>query len=121
MTSTLLAGIIALLVLLFVLSEIVSAVLPLIIVLTCVPEREREALAKVLAALDSSRRLRLWPTLRLAVTMRRQERNLAREARDPQRNPYAHLNERFAQMPDDAPLNHSYDCADAEKPVSPPV
>jgi hypothetical protein len=121
MTSTLLAGIIAFLVLLFVLSEIASAVLPLIIVLAFVPSQNREELATVLAALDSSRRLRLWPALRFAVTMRRQERKVAGEARDPERNPYAHLNEHFARMPEEAPLNQPYGCADAEKPVSPPV
>jgi hypothetical protein len=118
MTITVLAGIVALLVFLFLISEILSAVLPLIIVLTCVPERERQALAEVLAALDSSHRLRLWPALRLAVALRRQERRLARAARDPQRNPYAHLNEHFADMPGDAPLNPPYDHAE---PVSPPA
>ncbi|MDY7085828.1 MAG: hypothetical protein SYR96_12050 [Actinomycetota bacterium] len=107
MTLSVLAGIVALLVLLFVLSEIVAAVLPLIIVLTCVPERERETLARVLAAADSSRRLRLWSSLRLAVALRRQERRIAREVRDPRRNPYAHLNAHFADMPGDAPLNEA--------------
>jgi len=121
MTRTLLAGIVALLVLLFVLSEIVSAVLPLIIVLTFVPEREREALAGLVAALDSSRRLRLWRALRFAVAMRRQERKVALEARDPERNPYTHLNELFAQMPPDAPLNQRRSCAESERPVSPPA
>jgi hypothetical protein len=121
--TTLLAGIIALLVLLFLLSEIVAAVLPLVIVLLAVPARERETLARVLAALDSSRRLRLWTTLRFAVTMRRQERRLAREAtaaRDPRRNPYAHLNAHFAELPGDVPLNQPYDCAETAKPASPP-
>ncbi|MBM2623264.1 hypothetical protein JIG36_47985 [Actinoplanes sp. LDG1-06] len=118
MTINLLAGIVALLVLLFVLTEIVSAVLPLIIVLAFVPERERESLARALAALDSSRRLRLWPELRLAVTLRRQQRRVARAARDPRRNPYAHLNRHFADMPGDAPLNPPYDRAE---PVSPPA
>ena len=121
MTSTLLAGIVAFLVLLFVLTEIAAAVLPLIIVLTFVPKQDREDLARVLAALDSSRRLRLWAALRFAVTMRRQERKVTSVASDPERNPYAHLNEHFAQMPSDAPLNPPYGCADAEKPVSPPV
>jgi len=122
MTSTLLAGIIAALVLLFVVSEIVAAVLPLMIVLLAVPDREREALARVLAALDSSRRLRLWTTLRFAVTMRRQERQQARKAtaaRDPRRNPYAHLNDYFAHLSADAPLNDPYNCAEPAKP-SPP-
>jgi len=122
--TTLLAGIIALLVLLFLLSEIIAAVLPLVIVLLAVPARERDGLARVLAALDSSRRLRLWTTLRFAVTMRRQERRLAREAaaaRDPRRNPYAHLNAHFAEIPGDAPLNQPYDCAETAKPASPPL
>ena len=124
MTRTLLAGIIAFLVLLFVLSEIVVAVLPLVIVLLAVPQRERDALARVLAALDSSRRLRLWTTLRFAAAMRRQERRLAREAaaaRDPRRNPYAHLNDYFAQIPGDAPLNQPYNHAETAKPSSPPL
>lgn len=116
MTSSVLAGIVALLVLLIVLSEIVSAVLPLVIVLTCVPEREREVLARVLAAYDSSRRLRVWPALRLAVTLRRQELKLAREARDPRRNPYAHLEAYFAEIPEDAPLNAPYGLAKTPTP-----
>jgi len=81
-------------------------------------------LARVLAALDSSRRLRLWTTFRFAVTMRRQERRLAREAaaaRDPRRNPYAHLNAHFAELPGDAPLNQPYDCAETARPASPPL
>ncbi|WP_127504052.1 hypothetical protein [Actinoplanes solisilvae] len=118
MTIIVLAGIVALLVLLLVLSEIAAAVIPLIIVLTCVPERDRESLARVLAALDSSRRLRMWPALRLAATLRRQERRVARAARDPRRNPYAHLNAHFADLPDDAPLNFPYERAE---PVSPPA
>ena len=97
--------IVGLLVLLVVLTEIVSAVLPLVIVLTCVPERERDSLARLLAVCDSSRRLRVWSALRLAVAMRRQELAVQREARDPERNPYAHLEAHFAQMPDGAPVN----------------
>jgi hypothetical protein len=116
MTVTVLAGIVALLVLLVVLSEILAAVIPLIIVLTCVPERERDGLARVLAAMDSSRRLRIWPALRLAVTLRRQEVRHAHASGDPRRNPYAHLEAHFARLPDDAPLNSPYD-----RPMSPPV
>ena len=100
-----LAAIVALLVVLVVLTEIVSAVLPLVIVLICVPERERDSLARLLAVCDSSRRLRMWPALRLAVVLRRQELAVQREARDPERNPYAHLEAHFAQMPEDAPVN----------------
>ncbi|MCM4084775.1 hypothetical protein [Paractinoplanes hotanensis] len=118
MTFTLLAGIVALIVLLVVLSEIVAAVIPLIIVLTCVPVGERDALARVLAALDSSRRLRVWSALRLAVTLRRQEIEHARVARDPRMNPYSHLNAYFAEPSAAAPVNPPYDRAE---PVSPPL
>lgn len=65
---------IAALIMLFVLAEIAAAVLPLIIVVALVPPEERADLAKVVAACDSSRRLRFWPALRAAVTMRRQQR-----------------------------------------------
>lgn len=51
--------------------EVVAAVLPLLIVLTLVPPHERTAVAELLATLDSSRRLRLWPALRAAVIARR--------------------------------------------------
>jgi hypothetical protein len=68
------------LVMLFVLAEIAAAVLPLIIVLTLVPPEQRDALARVLAACDSSRRLRIWAALRAAVRARRQ-------AGDRDRNP----------------------------------
>ncbi|MEU4237360.1 hypothetical protein [Actinoplanes sp. NPDC026619] len=58
---------------LLILTEIVAAALPVIIIIVAVPPEEREALAKLLAACDSSRKLRLWPALRLAVRARRQE------------------------------------------------
>jgi hypothetical protein len=118
MTTTVLAVIVAVLVLVIVLSEIVAAVLPLIIVLAVVPDRERDALARVLAAIDSSRRLRVWSALRLAVTLRRQEIEQARVARDPRLNPYAHLNAYFAEQPGDAPLTAPHERAE---PVSPPA
>ena len=118
MITTVVAGIVALIVALVVLSEIVAAVIPLVIVLTCVPVRERDSLARVLAALDSSRRLRLWSALRLAVTLRRQEIEHARAAGDCRRNPYAHLNAYFADLPGNAPVNPPYDRAE---PVSPPA
>lgn len=114
MTIVVLAGIVALVVLLIGLSEILAAVLPLIIVLTCVPARERDSLARVLAVLDSRRRLRVWPALRLAVTLRRQQRRVARVAADPRHNPYVELNEHFAGWPDEAPVNPRY-----ERPMSP--
>jgi hypothetical protein len=72
---------VAVLVTLLVLSEIAAAVLPLIIVVTLVPPEERDDLARVLAACDSSRRLRLWPALRTAVEARRRARR-----QDPLRN-----------------------------------
>ena len=69
---------VAALVMLFVLAEIAAAVLPLIIVLALVPPDQRRDLAEVLAAYDSSRKLRLWPALRAAVRARRRtgDRNL---------------------------------------------
>jgi hypothetical protein len=62
---------IAALVMLFVLAEIASAVLPIIIVVALVPPEDRDALAKVIAACDSSHKLRIWPALRAAVKARR--------------------------------------------------
>lgn len=56
-----------------VLTELIAAALPVVIVIAMVPPQEREGLAKLLAACDSSRRLRLWPALRLAVRARREE------------------------------------------------
>ncbi|MEU4690331.1 hypothetical protein [Actinoplanes sp. NPDC023714] len=53
--------------------ELVSAVLPMVIVIAMVPPHERDGLARLLAVCDSSRRLRLWPALRLAVQARREE------------------------------------------------
>ncbi|MBW6435861.1 hypothetical protein KZ829_19150 [Actinoplanes hulinensis] len=62
---------VAAVVVLVVLTEIAAAVLPIVIVLLFVPPHERESLARLLAACDSSRRLRLWPALRAAVRARR--------------------------------------------------
>lgn len=56
-----------------VLTELLAAALPVVIVIAMVPPEEREGLAKLLAACDSSRKLRLWPALRLAVRTRRAE------------------------------------------------
>jgi hypothetical protein len=56
-----------------VLTELVAAALPVVIVIAMVPPEERDGLAKLLAACDSSRKLRLWPALRLAVRARREE------------------------------------------------
>lgn len=65
---------VACLVMLFVMAEIIAAVLPVIIVVVLVPPEERAALADLIAATDSSRRLRLWPALRTAVAARRLDR-----------------------------------------------
>ena len=63
------------LVFLLLVVELIAATVPLIIVVTLVPPPERENLAQLLAAVDSSRRLRLWRALRLAVVARRLERS----------------------------------------------
>jgi hypothetical protein len=56
-----------------ILTELIAAALPVVIVIAMVPPEEREGLARLLATCDSSRKLRLWRTLRLAVRVRRQE------------------------------------------------
>jgi hypothetical protein len=61
-----------------VLTELVAATLPVVIVIALVPPEEREGLAKLLAVCDSSRKLRLWPALRLAVRARREEASRTR-------------------------------------------
>lgn len=68
----------ATIVILLVLTEITSAVLPIVIVLLFVPPHERADLARLIAACDSSRRLRLWPALRVAVLARRRQAEAAR-------------------------------------------
>jgi putative exporter of polyketide antibiotics len=62
------------LVILFIFAELAAAVLPILIVLALVPPEERRGLAELIAAADSSTRLRLWSALRVAVRARRQER-----------------------------------------------
>ncbi|GIF40234.1 hypothetical protein [Actinoplanes xinjiangensis] len=62
---------VALLVLFFLIVEIVAATLPILIIVTLVPREDRPALAHLLAQVDSSRRLRLWPALRAATARRR--------------------------------------------------
>ena len=74
MTGLAIFAIVAGLVLLLILAELIAAVVPLIIVVTMVPPEEREALAELLAAADSSRRLRLWRALRVAALARRAQR-----------------------------------------------
>ncbi len=59
---------------LVVLVELAAAVLPILIVVTLVPPEERSGVAELIAAADSSRRLRLWPALRVAVDARRASR-----------------------------------------------
>lgn len=66
---------VAALVMLFVFAEVAAAVLPLIVVLAVVPPGQRRELAELIAACDSSRRLRLWRALRVAVKARRRARN----------------------------------------------
>lgn len=79
MSSLAVFATVAALLFLFIVVELVAAIAPLIIVVTLVPPEEREGLAQLLAAADSSRRLRLWRALRLAVAARRLD--LARNRR----------------------------------------
>jgi hypothetical protein len=58
-------------VVLIVLVELASAVLPLVILIACVPPHDRQALAELLAATDSSRKLRVGRALRVAIKARR--------------------------------------------------
>jgi hypothetical protein len=74
---------VAAVVVLLVVTELLTAVLPLIIVLVMVPPEERHGVAELLAAADSSRRLRFWRALRVAVLARRLDR-----ARNERHNPY---------------------------------
>jgi hypothetical protein len=67
--------------LVLVLTELVAAALPVVIVIATVPPQERADLARLLAACDSSRRLRLWPALRAAVRARREEARRAEAMR----------------------------------------
>lgn len=71
MTGLAVVAAVAAVVLVVAVMEVLAAVLPLVIVVTLVPHEERPALAELLAAADSSRRLRLWPALRCAVSARR--------------------------------------------------
>jgi hypothetical protein len=62
---------VAAVVVLFVLVEIAAAVVPILIIIVAVPPDERHGLAELVAAADSSPKLRLWPALRVAVAARR--------------------------------------------------
>ena len=66
--------VVAVVVIVIVALEMLTAVLPLLIVILFVPPEERADLADVLAAADSSPRLRLWPALTAAVIARRRQR-----------------------------------------------
>jgi len=77
MTSLAVVATVAGLVAFLIVSEVVAAVLPLVIVVAFVPPEERRGLAELLAATDSSRRLRLWPALRAAATARRSRRRVS--------------------------------------------
>ena len=64
------------------LTELAAAVLPILVVVLLVPADQRADLARVLAAADSSRRLRLWRALRVAVAARRSTRKRADHGRN---------------------------------------
>src|SRR4029453_6909613 len=87
---------VAALVMLFLLIEVASGVLPLIIVLALVPPGERQELANLIAACDSSHKLRIWPALRLAVGARRRQREQATRD-DPNLNRHRDLNATFEE------------------------
>ena len=65
---------VALAIIVIVMMEVIAAVLPVVVVILLVPPHERAGLAELIAAADSSRRLRMWPALRVAVRARRQSR-----------------------------------------------
>ncbi|KUL27184.1 hypothetical protein [Actinoplanes awajinensis] len=74
MEPLVLVSAVAALIIFVVLTELVAAAIPVLIVITLVPPAERADLARLLAAADSSRRLRLWPALRIATAARRRQR-----------------------------------------------
>ncbi len=106
---------VAALVMLFVLAEIMAAVLPLIIVLVLVPPEQRRELAELIAACDSSRRLRIWPALRVAVTARRRARDGGRRPRADGETPFdqARVREPLINTP------REYDAGRSQAPVGP--
>lgn len=73
MTPEVLILVVATVVLAVVGIEMLTAVLPLLIVVIFVPPGERAGLAAVLAAADCSPRLRLWPAVNAAVLARRRQ------------------------------------------------
>jgi hypothetical protein len=74
METIVLWAIVIAIVVMVALTELAAAVLPILVVVLLVPADERADLARVLAAADSSRRLRLWRALRTAVLVRRSAR-----------------------------------------------
>ncbi len=107
---------VAALVMLFVLAEIAAAVLPIIIIVVLVPPAERDALARLIAACDSSRKLRLWPALRVAVEARRRTRK-----DDPRLNSHRNPDAPFDRAQQrEAVINQPRDHAvDVDSPHSP--
>jgi len=75
------------LVVVLALVELLAAVVPLLIVVSLVPPEERAGLAELIATVDSRRRLRLWPALRLAVRARRSRAARKRSGPGPMRSP----------------------------------
>jgi hypothetical protein len=65
-------AVVAILVVCVLMVEIAAAIAPILIILTLVPREDRAGLAHLLAQVDSSRRLRLWPALRAATARRRE-------------------------------------------------
>jgi hypothetical protein len=61
--------------------EMLTAVLPLLVVVIFVPPAERAELAAVLAAADSGPRLRFWSAANVAVLARRRQREAGRRPR----------------------------------------
>jgi len=76
MQALVIVGCVVAFVLVVVLVELAAAVLPLVVVVSFVPPEQRPELARLLAAVDSTPKLRLWPALRLAVLARRRERGV---------------------------------------------
>jgi hypothetical protein len=58
----------------FIVAELVTAALPILIVVVFVPPDERRCLAELIAAADSAPRFRLWRALKVAVAARRHQR-----------------------------------------------
>lgn len=72
---------VALLVILLLIVELTAAIAPILIIIALVPREDRPALAHLLAQVDSSRRLRLWPAARAAAAARRRQLAIDRSSR----------------------------------------